>query len=190
MPPGKKPYLLLPIKRNASTVAFHQQVSGNGNVSFFLCSFYIYLYIFIYLLCWSVSLEAWYVAVGFHRWEENVQEPQESKEGRCKKLGSPWPAQLTANFRPSSVEQDTNAYECKYGEKSDRESQCARWDSKLFSASCMVNGSNGPCYANPQENIHSVATGDITYGGISILILNSCHFACKGICGDKREAFC
>lgn len=64
------------------------------NVSL-LCSlyiiFYVYICIYINLLYLIVPLEAFYVAVGLQRGEENVQEPQEHEQARCEELGSPGP---------------------------------------------------------------------------------------------------
>jgi hypothetical protein len=98
------------------------------NVSF-LCSLYIifmyiymYTYIYINLLYLIVPLEALYVAVGFQGGEENVQEPQEHKQGRCEELGSPGPSQLTSYFWPPPIQQHPHVDESKNSEESDRES--------------------------------------------------------------------
>lgn len=68
----------------ALEAGFHQQVREHDKCQFplFIVRIvYVYMYIYINLLHLIVPSEAFYVAVGLQGGEENVQEPQEHKEG-------------------------------------------------------------------------------------------------------------
>lgn len=46
----------------------------------------------------------------------------------------------------------------------------------------VIESSNGPSDTDTQEDIHSVTTRYVTHRGVSVLILDGCDFAGKGIC--------
>lgn len=49
----------------------------------------------------------------------------------------------------------------------------------------VVDGCDGPGHPNAQENVHSVAPGDVPDGRVRILVLRGCYLAGKCVCKGK-----
>lgn len=153
----------------------------------------VFCIIFLCLPLWIFPLsvqrttsEALNDAVGLKRGEYDIHQPQAEKEGGGEYLWYPRASELTPNFRSTSVHEDSNGDEGKYGEEGDRECQCSGIHIEGLAFRCMVNGSYGPCHTNAQKHINSIAPSDITNGGICILVLNCSNFTGKSVC-HRRE---
>lgn len=130
--------------------------------------------------------EAFYVAVGLQRGEDNVHQPQAKEQTGGENLGDSGSAELPADFGPPAVEEHSNADECKDGEERDGEGERARVNLKLLALGVVVDGSDGPGHANTQEDVDSVTTCNVADWGVGILVLDGCHLTGKGVWGGEK----
>jgi len=121
------------------------------------------------------------VAVGFQWGEDDVHQPQAEEQAGREDLRDSRTSELPANHGPAAIEQDSDADEGEDGEECDREGECSRIHPELSALCVVVNGSDGPGYTNPQEDIDGVTSCHVADGGVCILVLDSCHFTGEGI---------
>lgn len=135
----------------------------------------------------SISfLKALDVAVGLQAGEEDVEEPQTQEQQAGQESGHPRTPELSADGGSASEQEHSHADESEDGEECDGEGQWPRVHLELPPFDFPVDGGHWPSHADPQEHVHSVATGDVTNGRISMLVLYGGHFASKGV-WDKRK---
>lgn len=126
--------------------------------------------------------EARHVAVGLQRSQQDVEEPQGEEEQSGEQLGGPRPPELSSRDRgPAAVQQREHGAECQHGEERDREGQRAGRHMELLAFAVPVDSGDGPCHADAQENVYSVAARHIADGGVGVLVLDGRHFAGKGV---------
>ena len=117
-------------------------------------------------------LEALYMTVGLQTGEEDVQEPEPEKEGRCSQSVSPGPAQFSSDVGPAPVKQHRDGQEGEDGEESDGEGQRAGFHPERLPLHVPVDGGHRPGHADPQEDVDGVAAGHIPDRSVCVGVLD------------------
>ena len=126
-------------------------------------------------------------AVGLQRGEDDVHKPQAEEQAGGEDLGESGASELSPDFRSTPVHEHTDSHEGKDGEDRDGECQCSRIHQERSALRCVVDGSDGPRHTDAQEDIDSVAPGDVADGGICILVLDRRNFTGKCIWRKRRR---
>lgn len=95
--------------------------------------------------------------------------------------------QLSADVRPTPIQQDAHRQEGKDGVESDRKCQGTCLHLKRTTLHVPVDGGHRPRHPDSQENVHSVATGYVTDGRVCVCVLHSCNFTGKGILNERER---
>lgn len=125
--------------------------------------------------------EALDVAVGLQRREHDVHEPQAEEQGGGQDLGDSGPAQLAPDGGPAPVHEHGDADEGEDGEERDGEGQSPRVHLELLALRAVVDSGDGPGHTDSQEHVDGVAPGDVSDGGVGVLVLDGCHFTGKRV---------
>jgi len=128
-------------------------------------------------------------AVGFHGRDEDVEDPEEDKDGGGDCLGSLGASQFATNGRMPPEHQEKDCQPRFDHEDGDRKTQTSRLDLEIVSHSCMVNGCHGPCDADAEEDIDGVGSGHVSHGGIGSLVLNGGRFRGKSVRNRSPEGY-
>ena len=87
-------------------------------------------------------------------------------------LWDPGATELPSDLRPPAVEENTETDKGEDGEECDGEGQRSWVDLELLALGVVVDGSDGPGHADPQEDVDCVASCHIANGGVGILVLD------------------
>lgn len=63
----------------------------------------------------------------------------------------------------------------------------SRWHFEVASMWSVINCCHGPCQSDTQENVDRITARHVANTGISVLVLNGCHFTCERIWKKRFE---